>query len=174
MKIKFFSHPLNIGKLLYLYGFGMWMTIITFNNINDPETNMFYIKSMFEMSQFNSNESNIGQGLLWRAINYAWIDTFFIRFIIVVELIIDIFMWRAFFSLFNDVRKGIPATKKTIDKVNVALSWMIGLFSFLITGGIWFAYWIHMGAFQMVHLTAIILCVLGFIFFNMTDNKLSE
>lgn len=175
MKIKVFSHPLNIGKLLYLYGFGMWMTIITLNNINDPETNIFYIKNMVEMNLFNDiNDTNIGQGLRWRALHSTWLSHFLIWCIIAFELVIDFFMWRAFLSLLSDSWKGISATKKTINKVNVALSWMIGLFSLLITGGIWFAYWIHMGAFQMVHLTAIVWCILGFILFNFTGNNVND
>lgn len=78
MKIKFFSHLLNIGKLLYLYGFGMWMTIITLNNIIDPETNAFYIKNMVEMNLFSVRESNIGQGLRWKATHQHTISGCFI------------------------------------------------------------------------------------------------
>jgi len=38
----------------------------------------------------------------------------------------------------------------------------------------WFGYWIHMGAFQMVHLTGIIMSVLGLILFNFQKKDSSE
>jgi len=165
---------LDIAKLLYIYGFALWITIITFNNINDPGTNIFFLNNMLEMNNFDLKKSVVGEGLLWRSLKLPYLATFMLWFIIAIELIIDYLMWRAFFSLLKDILAKKPASIETIDKVNIAFCWMLGLFASFITGGMWFGYWIHMGAFQMVHLTGIIMSVLGLILFNFQKKDSSE
>lgn len=79
----------------------MWITIITINNIFDPSTNIFFINKMITMSDFDQT-SKIGIGLLWRSIDSEishYISTSFLWLIVVVELVIDFLMWRAFFKL---------------------------------------------------------------------------
>lgn len=146
---------LNVGRLFYLYGFGLWMTIITLNNINDPGTNAFYINNMLEMNQFDLAKSDIGKGLLWRSLKIPYLANVLLWGVVLVELIIDFFMWRAFFRVLKDILRGRAISADTVSKVNVALCWMLGLFICFLTGGIWFCYWIYMGAFQMVHFTGL-------------------
>ncbi|MFP1778099.1 DUF2165 family protein [Lonsdalea quercina] len=157
----------TLTKLLYLYGFGMWMTIITFNNINDPETNIIFIKNMIEMNLFKP-EAGVGAGLqlLWRAIKAPYLAGILLWGVVIVELVIDFLMWRAFLSVLACAFRKEPLGLQTLKKVNLALSAMLFLFMMFITGGMWFAYWINQGAFQMVHLTAITITMLGLIYFN--------
>lgn len=149
------------------------MFIITINNINDPDTNTFFLRNMLEMNQFDTEKSLVGKNLLWRSLSVPFIAELLLWGIVAFELIIDFFMCRAFISVLKDILKTGKLSDISIHKTNVALAWMIGLFSCFLTGGIWFAYWIHMGAFQMAHMTGIIICVLGVLLFNVKTKELS-
>lgn len=165
------SSPYSIlAKIIYLYGFGMWMTIITLNNINDPTTNTIFINNMLEMNLFDST-SKIGNGLKWRSIHIDGLAQALLWGVIFLELVIDILMWRAFFSVVRCAFKKKQIDSQTLGRVNLALSAMLLLFSLFITGGMWFAYWVNQGAFQMVHLVAIMISLLGLIFFNQESSK---
>jgi predicted small integral membrane protein len=165
------SNPYSLlPKIIYLYGFGMWMTIITINNINDPTTNTIFINNMLEMNLFDP-ASEIGNGLTWRSIYVSGLARVLLWGVILLEVIIDILMWRALFSVVRCAIKKKPLDWQIIGKVNLALSFMLLLFSLFITGGMWFAYWVHQGTFQMVHLIAFMISLLGLIFFNQDTPK---
>ncbi len=155
----------NLPKLVYLYGFGMWLTIITINNISDPLTNIIFIERMVSMSLFVA-DSNIGSGLRWRAIDVSWLPVTLFWLVVIAEVIVDILMWIAFVRVLRQVFRKQALSQQCLNSINLALSAYMLLFFTLITGGMWFGYWIYQGAFQMVHLTAIIISLLGLIYFN--------
>lgn len=168
---KFENKPIpymNLSKLLYLYGFSMWMSIITFNNIVDPVTNTHFINQMINMSNFDP-DSNVGSGLLWKSIHIDYSSTLssiILWAVVCIEIIIDILMWRAFVKVLKSTIKKKELDESCIASVNLALCSFLGIFVMFITGGIWFGYWMHQGAFQLAHLTAIIISLLGLIYFN--------
>ncbi|MFQ1019011.1 DUF2165 family protein [Gilliamella sp. CG13] len=166
----------NLSKVIYLYGFAMWMTIITFNNIIDSGTNTLFIEQMISMSNFNP-DSVIGSGLLWKAIplNYASpIASFILWFVVIVEIIIDVLMWRAFFKVLKLTIQKKQLDENCIACVNLALCSFMGIFVLFITGGIWFGYWMHQGQFQLAHLISIIISLLGLIYFNQNRSSISN
>ncbi|MDE1330414.1 DUF2165 family protein [Vibrio aestuarianus] len=160
----------NLPKLFYLTIFTIWMTLITVNNINDSGTNTLFIKQVVSMSLFEKG-SGIGDGLLWRAIDFDKLASYLIDCVILLELLIDILMWATIYNLIKDIFNSGNLSTKTINLFNYAICAWMSLFGGFICIGMWFGYWMHHGAFQMVHITGLIVGGLGYLIFNITDQN---
>ncbi|WP_278808275.1 DUF2165 family protein [Obesumbacterium proteus] len=153
----------SLPLFIYLLGITLWMTLITINNINDSGTNTLFIKQMLTMSLFDK-DSGIGTDLLWRSIDFSWLPATMLWGVVIYEVIIDIVMWKTIFKCMSQLKKNNVFDESTRMSINISLTFFMGLFLIFISGGMWFGYWMHQGPFQMVHLTGIILCMLGLIY----------
>lgn len=145
-------------------GLGLWMTVITLNNITDFGTNRALIAKMLTMSDLVSDPVR-GNGLEWRAMPAGWAVPALIG-VIAFELVICALMWRAFGQLIRHQRGHIDGAA-AIRACNQGLLAFCGLFLLFFIGGMWFAYWIYLGAAQQVHFTGLMLGMLLALLVNM-------
>lgn len=145
-------------------GLGLWMTLVTLNNITDFGTNKALIAKMLLMKDLIADPVR-GNGLEWRAMPAGWAVPLLIA-VIIYELAICALMWRAFAQLVRHQRGHIDGAT-AIRACNQGLLAFCGLFLLFFCGGMWFAYWIYIGAAQQVHFTGLMLGMLLALLVNM-------
>ncbi len=75
----------------------------------------------------------------------------------------------------------LPQLRSAHERANVAnraatlaTSAFVGIWLFFMTGGFWFGYWLHMGAFQQVHMTLLIIGIASLIYLAITEPYLRD
>jgi len=146
----------------------LWISIAVLNNATDRTTNSFYLSQMTSMAAIHSDTSS-GSGLLWRAIDLPWVGPALLYFVIVLQLCTAVLLLRAA-VLHLQVLFGRKVSSDVANQAaTIALSAFVGIWLFFMTGGFWFGYWLHMGAFQQVHMTLLIIGISSLIYLASTE-----
>jgi predicted small integral membrane protein len=162
--------PFSYVKFLSMIGLSCYLMIATWNNFVDQKTNQFLLGQMFSMSLIK-DQSDLGQGLIPRAIESKEVPRIVLDSVIVIESLITLMLWLVslqlmYATLFHKARKA-----KAIAHCNLALVLFMALWFFFWCGGLWFGYWIKTGQIQGVHMQLIVISLLELILINMNKEE---
>ncbi|MFI0965281.1 DUF2165 family protein [Streptomyces sp. NPDC021080] len=147
-----------------LSGLTLWLGLVTLNNLNDFGTNRALISRMLTMADLIHDPVR-GNGLQWRALPDSMATPTLIGVIVYEILTVALLARAAVLQVrrARGLRSGIATTQHT----NLALGAFVGLFLLFLTGGMWFGYWIYIGAAQQVHFTGLIIGLLAALLVNL-------
>ncbi|MGW2783871.1 DUF2165 family protein [Streptomyces populi] len=147
-----------------LSGLTLWLGLVTLNNLNDFGTNRALISRMLTMTDLVHDPVR-GNGLQWRALPDSMATPTLIG-VIVYEILTVALLARAAALQVRRAR-GLQADIATTRHTNLALGAFVGLFLLFLSGGMWFGYWIYIGAAQQVHFTGLIIGLLAALLVNL-------
>jgi predicted small integral membrane protein len=147
-----------------LSGLTLWLGLVTLNNLNDFGTNKALITRMLTMVDLVHDPVR-GNGLEWRAMP-ASMATLTLIGVIIYEIVAVALLARAAVLQWRRAR-GLHSGIATTQQTNLALGIFIGLFLIFLCGGMWFGYWIYIGAAQQVHFTGLIIGLLATLLVNL-------
>lgn len=148
-----------------LGGIALWLSLIALNNATDFDTNRTLIGDTISMKAIVADHA-AGQGLAWRAWSSGAAGPLFAA-IIAYQVLTAGFLWRAVVTGIRAVRTPGADLTPFVRRTNQALMMFAGLFLFFLIGGLWFAYWLHLGPAQQVHFTLLIIGALLAILVNL-------
>jgi len=168
------NNKLTLVKTILITGIAVWMSIIALNNISDPGTQIYLLSKMYSMELFKQDPI-MGKGLLSRAINWPGMAVITLFIVVIYEIVSVTLLWRAAISYMfilksNDKKVEFNALKRA----NLALSCLLFLWLFFMCGGLFFGYWLGMGAVQTVHVHLLIVTLIAFIFMNFDSDSLKK
>jgi len=149
-----------IIKSLFLFSMGSWLLLAAINNLVDPQTNITLLNRMMHMDELFQDDE-LGLGLRSRAFKNARFTSSLLVLIALFQCFVS-FLLIAVGIIFFSIAIGhdLMSVGLATDLANIAvLLFSLMWFSFLI-GGLWFGYWIKMGAVQIVHFTLLIISLL--------------
>lgn len=157
---------INLPKTIVLAGLASWISLIAFNNITDPGTNISLLGQMFTMEAIKS-DAVMGNGLEWRALSQHLAGPMLVT-VIILQVAIAALLWRAaaLFArhLLQTEEETIPV--RAIQAANLGLAAFMSLWFFFLCGGLWFGYWMKLGPVQGVHFTLLMVTVLALLLIN--------
>ncbi|MDT3398053.1 DUF2165 family protein [Streptomyces sp. B1866] len=142
----------------------LWLGLVALNNIDDFGTNQDLISRMLTMRELKESPVN-GNGLEWRAMPDSLAGPTLIGVIVYEVLIVALLAWAAAGQWRRAL--GRPAGMAVTRRTNIALGAFAGLFVLFLCGGMFFCYWIYIGAAQQVHFTGLILGLLTALLVNL-------
>ncbi|MFG2566039.1 DUF2165 family protein [Streptomyces sp. NPDC048567] len=145
-------------------GLTLWLGLVTLNNLNDFGTNKALIGSMLTMRDLVKDPIR-GNGLEWRAMPESMATPALIG-VIIYEVLIVALLARAAYGLWRRAR-GLETGIVVTQRANIALGAFAGLFLLFLSGGMFFGYWIYIGAAQQVHFTGLIIGLLAALLVNL-------
>jgi predicted small integral membrane protein len=129
---------IRASKALMLFALAFYYTLVVFNNTNDYNSNLTFVRHVLLMdTTFPGNHGT------WRAIHSPAIPLVFFVSIVLWETLTAILLWVAGFRLITNLRSS-AATFNGIKKLGVmglTLSLLMWLTAFLSVGNEWFLMW---------------------------------
>jgi predicted small integral membrane protein len=129
---------IRASKALLLCALGFYYTLVVFNNTNDYNSNLTFVRHVLLMdTTFPGNHG------MWRAIHSPAVPWLFFGSIVCWEIVTGLLCWWAGFLLLRNLRSS-PATFNAAKKVGVValtLSLLMWLSAFLTVGNEWFLMW---------------------------------
>ncbi|HZR47032.1 MAG TPA: DUF2165 domain-containing protein [Candidatus Manganitrophaceae bacterium] len=128
----------RLSKILLLASAGLYLSLITLNNLIDYDSNLQFVQHVLSMDDTFPNNR-----LMWRAITHPMLHHLVYGVIIVWEGIAALLCWMGLFFLRRNFRSdGISFNRaKSIATAGLVLSLLLWLFGFLVVGGEWFLMW---------------------------------
>ncbi|WP_328742338.1 DUF2165 domain-containing protein [Streptomyces caniferus] len=147
-----------------LSGLTLWLGLVTLNNLTDFATNRALIARMLTMTDLVHDPVR-GNGLEWKAMPESFATPALIGVIVYEVAAVALLAWAAvgMWRRARGARTGIATTQRA----NLALGAFVGLFLIFLSGGMWFGYWIYIGAAQQVHFTGLIIGLLAALLVNL-------
>ena len=154
---------IRLSKALLLFALGFYYALVVFNNTNDYNSNLTFVRHVLLMD--TTYPGNHG---MWRAIHSPAVPLLFFVSIVCWETLTGVLLWVAGFRLIFNLRKS-AATFNGVKKLGVValtLSMLMWLVAFLSVGNEWFLMWQskewsgEMGADHMFAIAGIILLYL--------------
>ena len=126
------------SKALLLFALGFYYSLVVFNNTNDYNSNLTFVRHVLLMD--TTYPGNHG---MWRAIHRLWIHTIFYDSIIGWEAATMLLTWAGAVELLRAVGKPGAAFQnaKTLAIGGLTVSLLMWLVAFLSVGGEWFLMW---------------------------------
>ena len=129
---------IRASKAVFLFALGFYYTLLVFNNTNDYNSNLTFVRHVLLMdTTFPGNNG------MWRAIHAPAIHVLFFVSILCWEIVTGVLLWWAGFRLIRNLHSS-AATFNAVKKLGVmglTLSLLMWLSAFLTVGGEWFLMW---------------------------------
>lgn len=140
LEVRFWNSQIifRLSKILLILSAGMYLSMITLNNLLDYESNFQFVQHVLSMDDtFQDNQ------LRWRAITSSTLHHFFYVMIIIWEGLAAILCWTGAFFLYKNLcSDGVVFNQaKSIATAGLILSLLLWLFGFLVVAGEWFLMW---------------------------------
>ena len=158
---------IHLSRTIFMTGFALWITLIAINNLTDRGTNIHLLSRMFTMKDIIADPV-MGNGLEWRALPSEPTATIVLWAIIAYQILNAALLWRASILFIKVLRfpSHIKKRQYALRAANIALTCMMIQWMVFMCGGLFFGYWIKMGAVQSVHMALLMTTLIGFIFMN--------
>lgn len=136
---------LILAQAVIIFGFALWATIATANNLRDFKGSAFVIGATMSMSLLDEHPMVATPLKRRRITNPVW-SRLAVALIAAIQLCIAILLWTstAFFVF------GEPQSARIL--ATLGLVGLIGLCFIFLLGGMWFAYWIRQDVLQLTHI----------------------
>lgn len=154
-------------KTLFLFGLALWFSLAILNNITDPGTNTYLIGQMMRMDLVQE-DPNMGNGIEWRALRAPTLHKAVLYAVVLVQVAVAALLWMAVYK-FTATWARTPTPVTVTDATvfgNIALGAFAAIWIWFWSGGMWFGYWMKMPQIQQVHMTLLIMSMVGFIVVN--------
>ena len=129
---------IRASKALLLFALAFYYTLLVFNNTNDYNSNLTFVRHVLLMdTTFPGNNG------MWRAIHAPAIHVLFFVSILCWEIVTGVLLWWAGFRLIRNLHSS-AATFNAVKKLGVmglTLSLLMWLSAFLTVGNEWFLMW---------------------------------
>ena len=129
---------IRASKALLLFALGFYYTLLVFNNTNDYNTNLTFVRHVLLMdTTFPGNHG------MWRAIHAPAVPWVFFVSIVCWEIVTGFLCWWAGFRLIRNLHSGAAVfnAAKKLGVVALTLSLLMWLSAFLSVGSEWFLMW---------------------------------
>lgn len=158
---------IDLSRTIFLTGLALWITLIAINNLTDSGTNIHLLSLMVTMESIIADPV-MGNGLEWRALPGEPTATIVLWTIIAYQILNAALLWRASIMFIFLLRFPSNIKKRQFAQkaANTALTCMMIEWMFFMCGGLFFGYWMKMGAVQSVHIALLMTTLIGFIFIN--------
>jgi predicted small integral membrane protein len=129
---------IRLSKALLLFALGFYYALVVFNNTNDYNSNLTFVRHVLLMD--TTYPGNHG---MWRAIHSPVIPVLFFVSIVCYETLTGVLLWVAGFRLISNLRTSVAAFNgaKKLGVVALTLSMLMWLVAFLSVGNEWFLMW---------------------------------
>jgi predicted small integral membrane protein len=126
------------SKALLLFALGFYYALVVFNNTNDYNSNLTFVRHVLLMD--TTYPGNHG---MWRAIHASAASWMFFVSVVIYETATGILCWWAGFRLIRNLRSsaGMFNTAKKLGIVALTMSLLMWLTAFLSVGNEWFLMW---------------------------------
>jgi predicted small integral membrane protein len=126
------------SKALLLCALAFYYTLVVFNNTNDYNSNLTFVRHVLTMD--TTYPGNHG---MWRAIPSPTIQLLFFISILVYEIATGLLLWAAAILLLRNLRSGVATfnVAKKLGVVALTMSMLMWLTAFLTVGNEWFLMW---------------------------------
>lgn len=154
-------------KTLFLFGLALWFSLAILNNITDPGTNTYLIGQMMRMDLVKE-DPNMGNGIEWRALPAPALHKGALHAVVLVQVAAVALLWIAVYKFAATwVRPPTPVTIADATMFgNIGLGAFAAIWILFWSGGMWFGYWMKMPQIQQVHMTLLIMSMVGFMVVN--------
>jgi predicted small integral membrane protein len=129
---------IRVSKALLLFALGFYYTLVVFNNTNDYNSNLTFVRHVLLMdTTFPGNHG------MWRAIHAPAVPFMFFASIVCWEIVTGFLLWWAGFRLIRNLHASPAAfnAAKKLGVVALTLSLLMWLSAFLSVGNEWFLMW---------------------------------
>ena len=129
---------IRASKALLLFALGLYYTLVVFNNTNDYNSNLTFVRHVLLMD--TTYPGNHG---MWRAIHVSGVPLVFFVSIVIYEIVIVVLCWWAGFRLIRNLHSSASTfnAAKKLGVVALTLSLLMWLSAFLSIGNEWFLMW---------------------------------
>jgi predicted small integral membrane protein len=129
---------IRLSKAFLLFGLGFYYALVVFNNTNDYNSNLTFVRHVLLMD--TTYPGNHG---MWRAIHSPAVPVLFFVSIVCWETLTGLLLWVAGFRLIRNLRTSAAAFNgaKKLAVVALTLSMIMWLVAFLSVGNEWFLMW---------------------------------
>lgn len=148
-------------KALLVASLAAWLMLAVINNILDFGTNRFLLGNVTSMREL-IQDTNLGRGLIARAVQSPIYPTFILHLVIVAQVAIVVLLWRGAYYL-----TFAADTEFAVGAANLGLAALLGMGFFFLTGGLFYGYWIKMPQVQQVHLALVTITLGAIVLVNM-------
>lgn len=129
---------IRVSKALLLFALGFYYTLVVFNNTNDYNSNLTFVRHVLLMdTTFPGNRG------MWRAIHAPAVPFIFFATIVCWEIVTGVLLWWGGFRLIRklDASAAEFNVAKKLGVVALTLSLLMWLSAFLSVGSEWFLMW---------------------------------
>jgi predicted small integral membrane protein len=129
---------IRASKALLLCAFAFFYTLVVFNNLTDPNSNLAFVRHVLLMdTTFPGNNG------MWRAIHAPSVPLLFFASIILWEIATGVLCWWAGIRLLLNLRASAAVFNraKKMAVIALTLSLLMWLLAFLTVGSEWFLMW---------------------------------
>jgi predicted small integral membrane protein len=128
----------RVSKALLLFALGFYYTLVVFNNTNDYNSNLTFVRHVLLM-----DTTYPGNNGMWRAIHSPSVPLLFFVSIVIWEIVTGVLCWWAGIRLVRNLRSSAATfnTAKRLGIVALTLSLLMWLSAFLTVGNEWFLMW---------------------------------
>jgi predicted small integral membrane protein len=129
---------IRVSKALLLFALGFYYTLVVFNNTNDYNSNLTFVRHVLLMD--TTYPGNHG---MWRAVHAPAVPLMFFVSIVLWEIVTGLLLWWAGFRLIRNLRSSAATfnAAKKLGIVALTLSLLMWLTAFLSVGDEWFLMW---------------------------------
>jgi predicted small integral membrane protein len=129
---------IRASKALLLFALGFYYTLVVFNNTNDYNSNLTFVRHVLLMD--TTYPGNHG---MWRAIHAPAVPWLFFSSIVIWEIITGTLCWWAGFRLMRNLGSSAVTfnAAKKLGVIGLTLSLLMWLTAFLSVGNEWFLMW---------------------------------
>ncbi len=126
------------SKALLLFAMGFYYTLVVFNNTNDYNSNLTFVRHVLLM-----DTTYPGNNGMWRAIHAPAVPMMFFVSIVIWEITTGVLCWWAGFRLISNLHSsaGTFNAAKRLGIIALTLSLLMWLSAFLTVGNEWFLMW---------------------------------
>lgn len=129
---------IRASKALLLLALGFYYTLVVFNNTDDYNSNLTFVRHVLLMdTTFPGNRG------MWRAVHVQAVPLFVFAFIVIWEVVTGVLGWWAGFRLICHLRSSAATfnAAKNVGVIALTLSLLMWLSAFLSVGNEWFLMW---------------------------------
>jgi predicted small integral membrane protein len=129
---------IRVSKALLLFALGFYYTLVVFNNTNDYNSNLTFVRHVLLMD--TTYPGNHG---MWRAIHAPAVPFMFFASIVCWEIVTGVLLWWAGFRLIRKLHSSAAVfnAAKKLGVIALTLSLLMWLSAFLSVGNEWFLMW---------------------------------
>jgi predicted small integral membrane protein len=162
---------IRASKALLLFAVAFYYTLVVFNNTNDYNSNLTFVRHVLLMdTTFPGNHG------MWRAIHMPAIPLMFFVSIVCWETLTGLLCWIAGFRLLSNLRSSASAfnSAKMLGVMGLTLSLLMWLTAFMSVGNEWFLMWqskVWSGEVAAQHMFAVVGIVLLYLVMPDTEGQ---